>query len=633
MEKTFSEPTQTPEKEPIELSTAVEEVTETITESNKNAKKKSKSKIGVGIKTKINATIACILIVFVFLLGFMMLKSYQFSSQYAGVLDNITKITWIKTEAGKLGGAIVNECTFKTKLADTNYPEVTETIRKSIVEIGENIDESYTQNHNYYDKMVTDVQRFLDDYDALIEICGDELVPAGTDQAKNVAASASFISNSADSLLYLEIPRSNDVKDSIQKSFAAVFSMMIVSVLVTAILAVLVTLLLSRSITSPVKKLQKNLTLIADGDLTADNLSIKTKDEIGQATVAFNKMKDNLSRIISKVKGGTTDLNDAVSTVNVSVEENASGSTKISAAVDGMLTNLEQQRLEINQMAEQAAEMDSISKQVAEDANKIQASSEEAKKNASDGLDKINAYVAQMNEMNRSMEEMNEFFASFGESTSQMSSILNSIIDISSQTNLLSLNASIEAARAGEMGKGFAVVATEIRNLADDSSSAASKIGEIIHQVEEQVKQLSEKMNECLDQLSRSNELTKQTQDSFGVIQSGTIVVEQNVTNIMSRLALLTGKITATAAGMSNLDASSESNVTDINEISSIVATEASNLNDVSNAMGQILSLTDELESLVSEFKLAASDEVVSETEVIDEASDLADIASDEESV
>ena len=319
-------------------------------------------------------------------------------------------------------------------------------------------------------------------------------------------------------------------------------------------------------------------------------------------------MSDNLTQIISKVKAGTSDLNSSVSSVNESVGENVAGSENIAAAVADLLSAMEKQQDEINHMLVMSDEMDAISKQVADEAKKIQGSAGESKKNASDGMTKMVAYVDQMSEVNHSMEEMREVFVTFGESTKQMSMILESIIEIASQTNLLSLNASIEAARAGEMGRGFAVVATEIRKLADDSSLAATKIGDIIHKIEDEVSLLSSKMSICLSQLEKSNQLTNETKDSFSVIQSGTIEVETNVEQIMAKISTLSSEIDDTVKRMNNIGASSETNVSEVNEISTIVVQQEENLSVVSEAMANILVLASDLEDLASNFRLKSSD-------------------------
>lgn len=81
----------------------------------------------------------------------------------------------------------------------------------------------------------------------------------------------------------------------------------------------------------------------------------------------------------------------------------------------------------------------------------------------------------------------------------EISILSESIMAITTQTNLLALNAAIEAARAGEAGKGFSVVAEEIRNLAEQSKNAVSKIQDVTIQVTDAVNQLKESSVELLE--------------------------------------------------------------------------------------------------------------------------------------
>lgn len=309
-------------------------------------------------------------------------------------------------------------------------------------------------------------------------------------------------------------------------------------------------------------------------------------------------------RLISKVAANMSELKMATATVNNSVDENAQGGTRIADAVEGMLSALERQQEEVSRAREQISDMGNIAGKVADYAEAIHGNAEKTRDNARDGMQKIVAYVEQMQEVNRSMRDMESVFASFGENTKGMTEALASISSIASQTNLLSLNASIEAARAGEAGRGFAVVATEIRNLADDSQAAAAHIGKMIEAVSRQADQMTERLRESLDQLEKGNQMTGEARESFEIITSGTDEVGNSVEDIISGVEVLSERIREAMDSMGTVKEAADSNVTEINEVSAVVAEQSANLEEVSEAMDKLLALTGDVEGLVGEFKI-----------------------------
>jgi methyl-accepting chemotaxis protein len=451
---------------------------------------------------------------------------------------------------------------------------------------------------------LAEVEKYVDAYDSILAACGDTYSKAGLEYAQTMDSNSSFLTTSAESLLTSEISRSEQVQQKIQADFERMMLVIIVIVVIAVILASILALSVSGSIVKPVRRLQGHLAVMTEGDLTQEDIKVKSMDEVGHATLAFNKMKGNLVHIIREVVNGTDELQGAIATVNCSIEENAKGSTRIAEAVEEMFGSLEQQKTQIQHLVDQSERMDRISGQVASDAESIYARAEETKNNADVGMEKLMAYVEQMQEVNASMQEIRKEFATFGDSMNEMTCILDSIMDIATQTNLLSLNASIEAARAGDAGKGFSVVATEIRSLADDSQAAASRIAEMIANVTGEADAMSAKLQEGLDNLEKGNQMTNDTKESFSVIRQGTDEVGHSVESIMERVGALSTEIETELEHINSIDRSAGNNVTEMNEISAIVTEEGANLQEVSDAMNKLLTLTDHLEEMVSEFRL-----------------------------
>lgn len=570
-----------------------------------------REKKGLSIRLKIDGCIFGTIVVFLALLAMLGMKASEYSERYSRVLDDISKITYIKTNCTKVSRTVVNMCGIGADIESSGHKEIVDTIRRYTTDIGENIgdDAEYSQNRNQYASFASEVDKFVSAYDEILAACGDKYSSAGLEAAKRMDSNSTFLSTSAETLLTFEIARSEAVQQQIQSDFKKMILLVTVIVVVTVVVVFIVTIMVSRSITVPIRQLQKQLAVMSEGDLTHGDVVIRSKDEVGHVAVAFNKMKGNLVQVIGKVMSSTDDLKTAAATVNTSVEENAVGSNRIAEAVESMFRSLEQQQAEIGRIVGQIDEMDGISKQVAEEAEKIFHNSGMTKQNAGEGKEKLMAYVGQLSEVNHSMQEMAEVFESFGENTKEMTAALEAITEIAEQTNLLSLNASIEAARAGEAGRGFAVVASEIRKLADDSQEAAGRIGEMIGNVGRQAEEMQEKLRASLVQLEKGNQMTEETKSSFGIIQKGTDEVGKSVEGIMHRVENLAEKISEAVESTGAIREASDGNVTEMNEISAIVTEESANLQEVAETVSKVHGLTKELKGLVSGFNLAENNE------------------------
>ena len=558
----------------------------------------------IGIKGKLNSMVFGIILVFGIMLALIIGKSMRFSNDYSRVLENISKITYIKTNASKVAKSVENMCGVGADIESSGHKEIVETMKLYSGEIGQNIgdDVEYNQNRNQYESFASEVEKYTAAYENVLAACGTTYSSEGLEQAHQMANNSAFLVSSAETLLALEITRSEQVEKQIAADFGSMLVISITAAVVIGIVMILAAVMLSSGITRPIGKLRSHLMQMSERDLTGNAFKVRSSDEIGQAMGAFNVMRDTLIRMITKVKTGTENLRSTTAVINDSVEQNSQGSRKISDAVDTMLEGLKAQQNEVSGIVDQISHMEKTAKEVSDDAGMIHQNSEEARAHAESGMQKIEAYVVQMQEVDRSMQEMNKVFASFDESTGGMEKALNSITEIASQTNLLSLNASIEAARAGEAGRGFAVVAEEIRQLADNSQTIAGQIGRMIGEVQRQADAMNAQLARSLKQLEIGNEMTRETKTSFELIRESTHVVGSSVDHIMERVSDLSDQIGVTSKGVDTIFRTAENNVDEINEVSTIVTQESANLQEVSEAMGRLLQSTVELEELVSEF-------------------------------
>ena len=212
--------------------------------------------------------------------------------------------------------------------------------------------------------------------------------------------------------------------------------------------------------------------------------------------------------------------------------------------------------------------------------------------------------MVQLKDVNATMEEVAQVSEAFVNQTHEMNKILDSIRDISNQTNLLSLNASIEAARAGDAGRGFAVVADEIRKLSDSSEELVEKIAKIVNSIQLSLTEMKQKLSNGLSELEKSNDMANITMGSFRDIKDANDVECAMALDIKEMMDELFKGITNIAESMAQIENATNENTVVSQDISATVEEETANLEEVASKMGLLEDLTKNLEDLVLKFKL-----------------------------
>ncbi len=205
-------------------------------------------------------------------------------------------------------------------------------------------------------------------------------------------------------------------------------------------IGIFVGVFLSRRISGATRSVLTQAEAIAAGDLTGDEIRIRSKDELGDLANAINKMSVSLKRMILAIAENARHV--------------ASASDQVSINSQQITANSEETSAQANVVSQAAQQVSQNLQTVATGAEEMGASIKEIAKNATEAAKVATAAV-------KVAETTNATVSHLGDSSAEVGQVIKVITSIAQQTNLLALNATIEAARAGEAGKGFAVVANE----------------------------------------------------------------------------------------------------------------------------------------------------------------------------
>jgi methyl-accepting chemotaxis protein len=230
--------------------------------------------------------------------------------------------------------------------------------------------------------------------------------------------------------------------------------LMIVVNTTAAVLALFFGIILTLSITNPMKKITAISDKMANGDLSMGDVHVRNYDETGILANSFNKMLGSLNELLSQV--------------NANVEQVGLGANQVSEASQSLSQGATEQASSLEEITSSIQEISSQTKLNAENAINANALAKKSVENAENG--------------NRQMEELVESMESINKSSDEIKKVVKVIDDIAFQINLLALNANVEAARAGKYGKGFAVVADEVRNLAVKSGKAVRETTQMVEE-------------------------------------------------------------------------------------------------------------------------------------------------------
>ncbi len=289
--------------------------------------------------------------------------------------------------------------------------------------------------------------------------------------------------------------QSLDGQNAILESVQANLVRNIVVAALGLVAAIFLAVIVTRSISKPLGRINKGLSQLSKGDLST-KLPQEGNDEFSALSAKVNSLTDSLRELVGNILEQEKRLIDitkeSVELGNKSLSEVDKQREQVTVTSTNTKHVQEKSRSNLAQINEAMDALRDITKQSTDIGQLVQKSSQQVGNQA------------------KQAESSAQIINRLDDNSRNIGSILDVIKTIAEQTNLLALNAAIEAARAGEQGRGFAVVADEVRTLANRTHDSTEEIEQMIGNLQKDAAQAVKAINAGREQAQEGVEITQQ---------------------------------------------------------------------------------------------------------------------------
>ena len=384
----------------------------------------------------------------------------------------------------------------------------------------------------------------------------------------------------------------------------------VITLIILAIIGVAVAIYMGKRITKPIVLVADQMERMSNSDFS-DNAEMaevrrlkSSNNEIGQIANALDLLHTNIRDLMMKIFDTTSYVASASEELSASASQSAEASemvanscTSVANSCAGQITAVSGASSETKAFVDNMQEFkDAIDRTM----EMINSTNEAASKGATDMTNATNMMAS----IKESVENSASVVEALGEQLKNIDSFVETISEIASQTNLLSLNASIEAARAGEMGKGFAVVASEISKLADQSNEAAANITGLISEIMNNSNEAVEAMRVGAQNVVEGSETVDEAGVTFSNIVDMVYSISEQSDRMREIVVQLSDGTETIADNIRKIEDMSVSVADETQNVSAASQQQTASTHEVAEASDKLAENAQELQSFVAKFEL-----------------------------
>lgn len=370
---------------------------------------------------------------------------------------------------------------------------------------------------------------------------------------------------------------------------------------IVVLLAIIICFILGRRLMRPLVKVSTIIEEIANGDINADFGMVKeTNDEIGLIIEKMKELTQSLGNIVGKIRNSSDTMSSNSYELNDTSSQTLAANNEISKAVEDVAEGSTGMAASISKINENLLEMSNETKDINESVNEIRNQTTAVQDSSKIMNDKIKSMQDSSHKMDEGISAISKRIETVNTTVDKVSNIVSVIEEISSETNLLSLNASIEAARAGDAGKGFAVVAQEIRVLSDNTNTELENIKQIISSLVEECRYCVQASGTIVEDNAKQKEEIKAVLDEFGSLDEQiqkTAEKADEIEELVTAMIELNDDITKSSNSLTDVSAANaaateemNANIEELNAMMHGVSEMAEHMNNESDGLKEALS-------------------------------------------